>query len=89
MVLCFESRDSDNTGTVNFFGLKEVSSMSRSTQWLSLIGGIIILVYGIAKLVSERDGIPFILGLLIIAFTVSKILRVRGAKGTGEQGKGL
>ena len=63
--------------------------MSRSTQWLSLIGGIIIFIYGIVKLVNERDGVPFILGLLIIAFSLSKIVRSRGEKGTSGEGKGL
>ncbi len=53
--------------------------MSPSTQWLSLVAGIGILVYGI-KMIFEGDWIPFILGMLIIAFTVSKMLKTRAAK---------
>jgi hypothetical protein len=63
--------------------------MSRSTQWLSLIAGIVIFVYGIVKLFEgEHDVIPFILGLLIIAFSLSKIYR-NGAKRSSDQGKEL
>jgi len=53
--------------------------MSPSTQWLSLVAGIGIFVYGI-KMLFEGDWIPFVLGILIIAFTVSKMLKTRAAK---------
>ena len=62
--------------------------MNRSTQWLSLIAGIVIFVYGIVRLFSEHDGIPFILGLLIIAFSLSKIFR-SGGKRNPDRGEGL
>jgi len=53
--------------------------MSRSMQWLSLIGGILILGYGVFKLVGQPqpEWTPMILGLLIVAFSVSKILKSR------------
>ncbi|MCE5333380.1 MAG: hypothetical protein LLG06_02200 [Desulfobacteraceae bacterium] len=53
--------------------------MSPSTQWLSLIAGIAILVYGIT-MIFQGDWIPFILGILIVAFTVSKMLKTKAAK---------
>lgn len=54
--------------------------MSPSTQWLSLIAGAAIFLYGIKKL-FEGDWIPFVLGFLIVAFSVSKIMKTRAAKG--------
>lgn len=60
--------------------------MSRSTQWLSLIGGILIFGYGIMKL-FEGDWVPFVLGLLIIAFSVSKMIKTRGTKEEEPGGK--
>jgi uncharacterized membrane protein YczE len=47
-------------------------------QWLSLIGGILILGYGVFKL----DWTLMILGLLIVAFSVSKIVK----SGVGSEG---
>lgn len=52
--------------------------MSPSMQWLSLIAGVGILVYGIVKLVFEKDWVLFVLGILIIAFTLSKLFRNGG-----------
>ncbi len=56
--------------------------MSRSMQWLSLIGGILILGYGIFRLLAQPqpDWIPMILGLLIVAFSVSKMVKSRAGK---------
>ncbi|HYA41521.1 MAG TPA: hypothetical protein VEF34_09475 [Syntrophobacteraceae bacterium] len=53
--------------------------MSRSFQWLSLTGGIAILAYGMFRLLAQPqpDWIPMILGLLIVAFSVSRITRSR------------
>ena len=64
--------------------------MSRSTQWVSLTGGIVILGYGIFKLLAppQPDWIPMILGLLIVAFSVSKILKSRTEKGESDQSDG-
>jgi len=63
--------------------------MSRSVQWLSLTGGIIILVYGVAKLLAQPpDWIPMILGLLIVAFSVSKMVKSRAAKEEKDRGSG-
>ncbi|MGA2937979.1 MAG: hypothetical protein ABSF52_12865 [Syntrophobacteraceae bacterium] len=56
--------------------------MGRSMQWLSLIGGILILGYGIFRLLAQPqpDWIPMILGLLIVAFSVSKMVKSRAEK---------
>ncbi|MEN6437726.1 MAG: hypothetical protein ABFD97_04015 [Syntrophobacter sp.] len=57
--------------------------MNRSTQWLSLIAGVVIFGYGVVQLFSERDWVLFILGLLIVGFSISKVVRSRA--GGGEQ----
>ncbi len=64
--------------------------MSRSVQWLSLIGGILILGYGIFRLLAQPqpDWIPMILGLLIVAFSVSKMVKSRAGKEEQDPGKG-
>ena len=51
--------------------------MSRTTQWLSLCGGVVVLLFGMKKLYEEADGVLLILGLLIVAFTVSNMIRRR------------
>ncbi len=60
--------------------------MSRSMQWLSLWGGVLVLGYGVYRLFIQPDWIPIVLGLLIMAFSVSRILRSNG--GTKEQAGG-
>ena len=55
--------------------------MSPLAQWLSLIAGVAILVYGIVRLFAEKDWVLFTLGLLIIAFTVSKMFRTGEGEG--------
>jgi hypothetical protein len=61
--------------------------MSRSLQWLSLIGGILILGYGVFKVLQPQpEWTPMILGLLIVAFSVSKIVKSRaGDECSGEK----
>ena len=54
--------------------------MSRSTQWLSLVAGGLLFVYGIIKLVQAGELTLLILSVLIIAFTVSNMLRSREKK---------
>jgi len=51
-------------------------------QWLSLIGGIVILGYGIFRLLAQPqpDWVPMILGLLIVAFSVSKMVKSKAGK---------
>ena len=49
-------------------------------QWLSLVGGIVIFLYGVFK----SDWVLIILGLLIVAFTVSKMIRSGRGKGAGK-----
>ncbi len=51
--------------------------MGRTTQWLSLVAGLVIFGYGVMKLLGDQDMVLLILGLLIIAFSASKILRSR------------
>lgn len=51
------------------------------TQWLSLIGGIVILGYGTVRLLATPpDWVPMILGLLIVAFSLSKLTKGRADK---------
>jgi multidrug transporter EmrE-like cation transporter len=60
--------------------------MSRSTQWLSLAGGILVLGYGIFKLFQpQHELIPMILGLLIIAFSISLLAKSRAGKEESDQ----
>jgi hypothetical protein len=51
--------------------------MTRRTQWLSLSGGGVVVVIGLIELFSEGKGILLILGLLIVAFTLSNMMRNR------------
>ncbi|MGC8491199.1 MAG: hypothetical protein ACP5SH_05620 [Syntrophobacteraceae bacterium] len=50
--------------------------MGPSMQWLSLIGGVVIFGYGLFRL----DGVPLILGLLIVAFSISKMMKSKTEK---------
>lgn len=50
--------------------------MGQIMQWLSLTGGVLIFGYGIFRL----DWIPMILGFLIVAFSVSKMMKSRAEK---------
>jgi len=63
--------------------------MNRSTQWLSLVAGLVIFGYGVMKLFGEHDWVLFILGLLIVAFSISKILKSRAGVGEGPEKKEL
>ncbi len=49
--------------------------MSRSTQLLSLLGGIVVVVLGGLRLYREGEWMLLILGILIVAFTLSNIAR--------------
>jgi lipid-A-disaccharide synthase-like uncharacterized protein len=51
-------------------------------QWFSLIGGVVIFSYGLFK----YDWIPMILGLLIVAFSISKMMKSRGENGQSKPG---
>jgi hypothetical protein len=51
--------------------------MDRSTQWLSLIGGVSLFVYGVARLLASGEWTLLIISALIIAFTASSMLRSR------------
>lgn len=54
--------------------------MGPSLQWLSLTGGAIIFLYGLFRV----DWIPLILGALIVAFSVSKMMKSRVPKGQSK-----
>jgi uncharacterized membrane protein HdeD (DUF308 family) len=51
--------------------------MSRRSQWLSLFGGCVVLVLGIMELYQQGKWVLVILGLLIIAFTISNVVKNR------------
>lgn len=61
--------------------------MSPLTQWMSLVAGVGILVYGVVKLFAEKDWVLFILGLLIVAFSLSKIFKTGRGRATLSDGK--
>ncbi len=58
-------------------------------QWLSLIGGVLILGYGILRLLAQPqpDWIPMILGLLIVAFSISKMVKSMAKKEASDRSK--
>lgn len=49
--------------------------MNRTTQWLSLIAGCFLLLYGISKLYLVGEWVLFVLSVLIIAFTLSSMAK--------------
>jgi len=51
--------------------------MSPGTQWLSLSGGVVVTLFGLMELYNQGEWILLILGLLIVAFTVSSMIRSR------------
>ena len=68
------------------FACERGTIMSRPMQWLSLVGGILILGYGVVKVVQPQpEWTLMILGLLIVAFSVSKI--VKSMPGNGSRGE--
>jgi hypothetical protein len=71
---------------VDLVGLWGGEIMSKSMQWLSLIGGILILGYGVFKLFQPQpEWTPMILGLLIVAFSISKIMKSRAQEDRAGQ----
>ncbi len=62
--------------------------MSRSTQLLSLLGGIVVIVLGGLRLYREGEWMLLILGILIVAFTFSNIARTSQASKDGESKPG-
>jgi uncharacterized membrane protein YczE len=57
-------------------------------QWLSLIGGILVLGYGVFKLFAPQpEWVPMVLGLLIIAFSVSLLTKSRVGKEESDHRK--
>lgn len=54
--------------------------MSRGTQLLSMLGGIAVVVLGGMRLYQEGEWMLLILGILIIAFTLSSISRTSQGK---------
>jgi len=58
--------------------------MDPKTQWLCLIGGVVLLVVGLKYLYSDGDWTLFIISSLILAFTVSSMLRRRSGDKDGK-----
>jgi membrane-associated PAP2 superfamily phosphatase len=56
------------------------ANMNRTTQWLSLIAGICLLLYGISKLYLVGEWALFVLAVLIIAFTLSSMSKSKPEK---------
>ncbi|MGA3117013.1 MAG: hypothetical protein ABSF90_21555 [Syntrophobacteraceae bacterium] len=63
--------------------------MSRSMQWLSLTGGILILGYGIYRLLvqPQHDWTLIMLGLLIVAFSISRMVKTSAEKGRSDRSR--
>ena len=55
------------------------SGMDAKFQWVSMAAGVLLLLYGLKKMI-EGDWVPFILGLLIIGFTLSIMWKNRQKK---------
>jgi hypothetical protein len=62
--------------------------MTRGTQLLSLLGGSVVVLLGGMKLYREGEWILLILGLLIVAFTLSNIARSSKPGSDGDSGQG-
>lgn len=52
--------------------------MDRKTQWLSLIAGCLLMIYGVRRLIVADEWLLIILSALIIAFTASSMMKSRG-----------
>jgi len=62
--------------------------MSRSTQLLSMLGGIVVVVLGGLRLYREGEWMLLSLGILIVAFTLSNIARTSQGDKDGESKPG-
>jgi hypothetical protein len=51
--------------------------MSRSNQWICLAGGIFLFLLGVKRLLQEGEWVIVILGVLILAFSTSSIIKGR------------
>jgi hypothetical protein len=51
--------------------------MSRKFQWIYLLGGGLLLPFGVKRLYQEGDWVLLILSVLIIAFTLSAMSKDR------------
>jgi uncharacterized membrane protein len=49
--------------------------MNRAFQWLSLVAGLLLLILGVRNLYLEGDWVIFVLSMLIIAFSISGLLK--------------
>ena len=62
--------------------------MTRGTQLVCLLGGGVVVLLGGMKLYQEGEWILLILGLLIVAFTLSNIARSSQPGNDGDSGQG-
>ena len=62
--------------------------MSRGTQLLSLLGGCVVVVVGGMRCYQEGEWTLLILGILIVAFTLSSISRPSQGKGDDDPKSG-
>lgn len=62
--------------------------MSRGTQLLSLLGGGAVVVLGGVRLYQEGEWVLLILGILILAFTLSNIARTSQRRDDGDSRSG-
>lgn len=63
--------------------------MDRKTLWLSLCGGCLVTMKGIWELYRQGDWTLFLIGALIVAFSVSGLGRKRDDKRPPKPGRPL
>jgi hypothetical protein len=51
--------------------------MSRGMQWMSLLAGVFLTLFGFVKLYQESDWVMALLGVLIVGFTISIMTKSR------------
>ncbi|SFM91050.1 hypothetical protein [Thermodesulforhabdus norvegica] len=67
--------------------------MSKGTRVLCLIGGLVVFVSGVMRVIKNNEWTLAIIGFLILAFTVSGFFREDekdnslSVKGEGDSGK--
>ncbi len=54
--------------------------MSQTTGWACLIGGVLLGIQGVRRVIQEGDWVLLILAMLILAFSASSIIKGRQNK---------
>jgi hypothetical protein len=54
--------------------------MTPGIQWLSLLGGIVLLIIGARNLYLQHDPTILVISVLIIAFTIARMYKSKQGK---------